>query len=188
MVKELGTFFEELVKEYLDIKEECEFVEVDYPFKITRQDYEDIEGKERQAHWSDIDVLGVKGNNVYLVSCREYIGTIEDVKRIIKQLDFAEKATKRKFPDKNTVKKIACIMKHKNCVFENVEVTYLKDMINELIGKIRGRGRRDQHVKYPFEWLIRGLDVIGFFIERDKARKIYGFPSRNYITSRSEMG
>ena len=185
MVKELGTFFEEFVRVYLHVVEECQVVEVDYPFKITPQDYQEVLGKRRQSYWSDVDVLGIKGNDVHLISCTESIVTEKQVDRIHRQLKFAERAMRRKFPEKNIITRIACISKHEK--LENVEVTYFKDMLDALKKSLRNRNPRDQHVNYPFEWLIRTMDVVGCFIKREEAHKIYKFPSKKHIVSRTTL-
>jgi len=125
MVKELGTFFEQFTKEYLHIVEECENVETNHPFKITSEDYKAVEGIERQAYRSDIDVLGIKRDVVHIISCSEIIGTKKKVDRIEKNLIYAERAVKREFFNKSIVKRVACISKHKDRTFKDVDILYL---------------------------------------------------------------
>lgn len=193
MVKELGTFLEEFVREYLHMVEQCELVEVDYPIKITSEDYRDVEKEEyekrkkKQAYWSDVDVLGTRGNKIFIISCSEWIGrTKKQVERIVKQLSYAERAITKRFPKKKIIKRVACVAKHKESSFGDINVIYLKDMFHQLRRKMRKRDVTDQHVKFAFEWLIRDLDAVGTFMGRDKAHKKYGFPFKTYITSKRE--
>ena len=186
MVKELGIFFEEFTKEYLHIVEECENVETNHPFKITSEDYKAVEGIKRQAYRSDIDVLGVKGDVAHIISCSEIIGTKKKVDRIEKNLIYAGRAVKREFPNKRTVKRVACISKRKDLAFKDVDILYFKDMFNFLLRHIQHRGKTDQYVRYPSEWLIRALDIVGVFSTRKKAYKIYKFPAKTHVVSLSE--
>jgi hypothetical protein len=48
----LRTFFKEFAGEYLHIKEGCELVEVDYPFKISREDYKEVENPSFKFLWA----------------------------------------------------------------------------------------------------------------------------------------
>jgi len=185
MVKELGTFFEEFTKEYLHIVEGCENVVTNRPFKITPEDYKAVEGINRQAYWSDIDVFGVKENDIHLISCSEIIGTKKKVNKIEKNLIYAERAIRREFPDKGILKRVACVSKRKD-LFKDVEILYLKDMFSFLLRNIQLRGKTEQYVRYPSEWLIRALDIVGVFSGREKAYEIYKFPRKTHVVSASE--
>jgi len=187
MVKELGMFFEEFTKEYLHIVEKCESVETNHPLKITSEDYKAVEGIERQAYRSDIDVLGVRGDVVHIISCSEIIGTKKVVNRIEKNLIYAERAVRRDFLTKRIVKRVACISKRKDLVFKDVkDILYFKDMFTFLLRNIRRRGKTDQYVPNPSEWLIRALDLVGVFLGREKAYEIYKFPAKTHVVSLSE--
>lgn len=191
MVKELGTFFEEFTKEYLHIVEECEIVETDYPFKITREDYKAVESKAMGIHWSDIDVIGIKGNVVHLISCSEIIGEKRVINKLQKNLIYAERAVSRKFPNKNIVKRVACISKRKDLVLTNIDIIYFRDMVNLLLRRIQRRAIKSKQsmgrVNYLCEWLIRALDYVGFLSEREEAYKIYKHPPRTHTVNASEF-
>jgi len=191
MVKELGAFFEQFTGEYLRIVEGCEIVEVNHKFQITREDYKAIEGEERQARPSDIDVLGTKGDDVHVISCKELIDTQKVVDRIERNLVYVERAIRREFPNKKIVKRVACISKQKRYKISDAEILFFKDMVDFLLRNKRGRASQSPQsigsVQYFSEWLIRALDFVEKFLGKEEARKIYGFPPSTHVTSASEF-
>jgi hypothetical protein len=191
MVKELGTFFEQFTKEYLQTVENFEMVETNRKFQITRKDYKVVEGTERQAHWSDIDVLGTKGNEVHLISCKELIDTQKVVDKIKSNLVFAERAMKREFQNKDIVKRVACISKHRDYMVSDVTFLYFRDMVQLLLRNIQRRASHSAHsigyVKYSSEWFVRALDVAGLFSSREQAYETYKFPPKTHVMSASEF-
>jgi hypothetical protein len=160
-----GEAFEEFVAAYLRYVEHY----------LTRAHVEcKIERKgTKQARWSDIDVVGIRGNEAIVVSCDEYCR--KEKRKIMEELKRAEEYVREEYDVVKVDKAYAfCVAENPNK--DREKIRSLKDegiiiltftgMVKEFWSYLR------EHVKYgktagkftePILWALREMDEIRSF-------------------------
>lgn len=125
----------------------------------------------KQAYWSDIDVLGLKGKEAFVASCDENCG--KKYEKIIDELNFATEYVKQRH-EVETVEKFYAfsvgwspkvnkdkLEKLKN---DGIQVLTFVGMLGDFIGKLRNETEnyRKSAGKFtePIMWALREIDMI----------------------------
>jgi hypothetical protein len=159
MVKEFGEFFGELVKDYLVVVEGYELVETEVPYSFKHQ-----VGKIRRfPSPSDIDVVGMKRNQVTFVSCREstenqarWTKDVHDLRRALDAKKFKGHKVRlavafARSPDTAKRKSMISYFKAKG-----VRVLLLQDMITRLLSDVRSGKKWMTYGRYA--WFLKYLN------------------------------
>ena len=170
-----GEAFEEFVGAYLRYMPQYNgyMVNVRVDYKRDRQMQQQVRGKPaKQAYWSDIDVLAIKGDEAIIVSCDENCG--KKLNQIIEEFSFAEQFVKQKYPYINSIKKIYAFSmawnpkpdKAKLQQLQNkhgVEILTFAKMLRDFLDELRKRERygvTGGKFIEPILWTLREIDMI----------------------------
>lgn len=164
MVKEFGEYLEELVKDYLVVIEGYELVEIEVPYSFKHP----IAHISQFSSPSDIDVVGMKGNRVLFVSCREQPGNNKAWARDVRNLKRAK--TVKTFYGHGIHLAVAFAaapkaVKRKKILVNffkvrGVRVLFFKDMATKLLSNVKEMDREGKYLTYGrytwfFKWLIK---------------------------------
>jgi len=121
--------------------------------------------------WSDIDVIGIRGNEAIVVSCDE--NCAKKVDDIVKELKYAEEYVRRRY-NVNNIKKLyvfaicytpgKCEEKFRRLEKEGIEILSFTDMIKDFIYRLRDV-KRDYTLRAgkftdPILWVLREIEII----------------------------
>lgn len=140
-VRDFGKYFEEFVKDYMKVVKELDLVEMEYPYTIHKEDYK--ERRSAEYYPGDIDVIGLKNDEIWIVECKEAITkrpSGNDVEEMEDRFRNINEFTDKKFPDKSIKKFIAYITNENNITeqdFKNEKILLLsfEDMAKQFIQK-----------------------------------------------------
>lgn len=168
-----GEAFEEFVAGYLRHMPEYKgyIVNVHVDYKRTKELQKEVKReKTRQAYWSDIDVLAIKGNEAIIVSCDE--NCQKKVKRVLQEFEFAERHVKQEYPFITEIKKFYAFSMAGQRAMEklnilerqhNIRILAFADMVRNFIGMLREQANYPiicGKFTDPIMWVLREMDEI----------------------------
>lgn len=158
MVKEFGQFLEEVTKEFLELVGEFDIVTQDY--LIEYQKTIKLFGKNiPKTHPSDIDIIGIKGEELWIIECQEYLCE-GDNEKLNEKFKYAIESLN--FSKKYKIKRgIACCQRHIRFEIDHYDkIFYFKEMLilmNETMKKIILE--YDSWLSYGrLEWLLKWMN------------------------------
>ena len=143
MVKEFGQFLEEVTKEFLELVEEFDIVTQDYLIEYEKNIK--LYGKRiKKTHPSDIDIIGIKGKELWIIECQEYLYKGNN-KKLNEKFKYALKSLE--FSKKYKIKKgVACCQRHRKFDISPYDkIFYFKEMIVSMNKK-----------RFEYNWLSYG--------------------------------
>ena len=138
--------------------------------------------QSEKKHWSDLDILAV-GDEVHLISCKDFLPSNKDIDKVIKNLEDSEKYIRKEYKHlgEKTFKKVYvyggtgkdALRKAKNHNIDTIEVRelfvmYLK-VLDDYLSKMNV-GRKDvaKGKRYYIIGELEGLDkFISFLLNND---------------------
>ena len=195
-----GEAFEEFVGEYFRYMPQYKgyVVNVHVDYKRDKELQRIVKGRNatvKQAYWSDIDVLAIKGDRAIIVSCDENCG--KKLNKILEELRFAEEFVKKEYSVKFVKKVYAfCIAwypreedKLKQLQSQNIQILTFTDMVRTFLKEFCKRekiGKTGGKFTEPIMWALREVYTIRVLTEEDpfpveEARKQRNIKKRRKI-------
>lgn len=193
-----GEAFEEFVGEYFRYMPQYNgyIVNVHVDYKRNRQLQQIVRGNVRQAYWSDIDVLAIKGKKAIIVSCDE--NCAKKLGKIIDELSFAEHFIRQKYPYIKSIKKVYAFSMGWNPNIDSAKLQQLQNQYNVKIltfiqmvrGFLKELRERERYgitagkFAEPILWALREIDMIRVLSGKNLLPSVEGIRKKLHVRKR----